>query len=174
MIEHEKTYLLARLPDGLEECEHKEITDIYYPKDSNKPKLRLRRSGERCELTKKVIVDDDASQQEEHTVPLTREEFQALSEAPGKKVEKTRYYYPFQGRTAEIDVFGGDLRGLAVTEFEFEDENDKKYFERPDFCLAEVTYEDFIAGGQLAGASYEDLKGELSRFSYQEIRLTTR
>ena len=31
MDEIEKTYLVKNLPEGLEDCKHKEIYDIYFP-----------------------------------------------------------------------------------------------------------------------------------------------
>jgi len=63
-------------------------------------------------------------------------------------------------------VFEDGLGGLVVVDFEFESENEKESFEMPDFCLAEVTQETFIAGGVLAGKDYSDIKGELDRFDY--------
>ena len=174
MIEHEQTYLLARLPEGLERCDREQMTDVYFPVSSANPKLRLRKSGDRHGLTKKSVIGEDASQQEERTIPLTEEEFETLTQAPGKTVKKTRYYYPYKGKTMEIDVFRGDLQGLALAELEFDEEASKASFARPDFCLADVTHEDFIAGGRLAGKAYEDLEEELARFGYEKIRLTRR
>jgi len=35
--------------------------------------------------------------------------------------------------------------------------------------LADVTPEEFIAGGMLAGKRYEDVKGDLNRYKYKKI-----
>ena len=43
-------------------------------------------------------------------------------------------------------------------------EEEKNKFGMPDFCLADVTQEDFIAGGYLAGKGYVDIEKELERF----------
>ncbi len=39
----------------------------------------------------------------------------------------------------------------------------------PDFCLVEVTQEDFVAGGMLCGKSYEDIKADLDRYGYTKL-----
>lgn len=39
----------------------------------------------------------------------------------------------------------------------------------PDFCLAEVTEEDFIAGGVICGKTYADVAPELARFGYEKL-----
>ena len=75
------------------------------------------------------------------------------------------------GSKAELDVFTGKLAGLVLIDFEFDSLDAKASFTPPDFILADVTQEDFIAGGLLAGKSYEDIAPELARFSYQRLHL---
>ena len=170
MIELEKTYLAKSLPDNLKECKSKEIIDVYIPKSSVHPTLRLRKNGDKFELTKKEPVDGDVSRQEEQTIVLTEEEFNDLDKhLDGKRVSKIRYFYDYEGRTAEIDVFQEDLTGLVVVDFEFTDPKDKDDFEMPDFCLADITPEEFIAGGMICGKTYEDIKEDLERFGYQKL-----
>ncbi|MBW2972725.1 hypothetical protein KY359_06845 [Candidatus Woesearchaeota archaeon] len=169
MIELEKTYLAKKLPEGLAECRKKEIIDIYIPKSHPHPKLRIRKNGDRYEMTKKEPVADDASQQEEQTIILTEEEFSSLTKLDGKKTHKIRYHYPYEGRMAEIDVFQGALKGLIVIDFEFDTEEDKDAFMMPDFCLADVTHEQFIAGGMVCGRSYEDIADDLNRYHYSKL-----
>src|SRR5438270_12801310 len=112
MIELEKTYLAKYLPEGLTKSPSKELIDIYIPRERVHPLLRLRKNGDKYEITKKVKVsENDASRQIEHTIPLDNEEFSAFSMVDGKKIRKTRYYYPFNGQTAEIDVFQDRLSG---------------------------------------------------------------
>jgi len=69
-LELEKTFLVKKLPLDLFDAKSKEIIDIYFPKDSLHPKLRLRKNGDNFELTKKELVKDDASEQIEHTIAL--------------------------------------------------------------------------------------------------------
>jgi CYTH domain-containing protein len=174
MIELEKTYLAKSPPKGLKDCKSKEIIDIYVPRSSEHPVLRIRKNGEKFEVTKKYPVwEGDSSVMHEHTIPLTEGEFNILKSAEGKKVSKIRYYYPLDnGRlTAEIDVFQEALKGLVLVDVEFVKEAEKEAFEMPDFCLAEVTQEEFIAGGMLCGRSYDDIEKSLAKFGYKKLFL---
>lgn len=172
MIELERTYLAKSLPAGLKTCRSREIIDIYIPESSDHPKLRLRKSGDDYELTKKEPVDDsDASHQSEQTIRLTEAEFRALSKLEGRKTHKVRYYYEHDGRIAEFDVFQGPLKGLVVVDFEFSHAEEKDAFRMPDFCLADVTQEYFIAGGVICGRKYEDVAHHLDRFGYRKLSI---
>ncbi|MBW2999731.1 hypothetical protein KY339_03585 [Candidatus Woesearchaeota archaeon] len=171
MIELEKTYLAKSIPPGLKDCKSKEIIDIYVPKSSEHPKLRIRKNGSKFEMTKKEPVDTDASHQEEQTIILTEAEFNEFMKLDGKKTHKIRYYCDYEGRTAEIDVFQGALKGLIVVDFEFETPEERDSFEMPDFCLVEVTQEQFIAGGMICGKTYEDVEEDLKRFDYVKLFL---
>lgn len=170
MRELERTYLAKRIPEGLARCRSKEIIDIYIPKSDSHPKLRIRKNGDKYEMTKKTPVDSkDASHQEEQTIILNEAEFNALSKLEGKRTHKIRHYYPCNGRTAEIDVFQSDLKGLVLVDVEFETEKEKDAFEMPEFCLAEVTQETAFAGGMLCGKSYKDVEKDLKRFNYSKL-----
>lgn len=172
MIEIEKTYLVGEIPQGLENCDFKEMVDVYFPASSDHPRLRIRKNGDKFEMTKKCpVVEGDASCQKEHTIPLTQEEFDVLSGVEGKKVRKMRYDYDFDGMKCEIDVFQDDLEGLVVVDFEFEVDDEKNSFEMPDFCLADVTQEEFVAGGMVCGKCYEDIEKDLEKFDYKKLFL---
>ncbi len=172
MIELEKTYLAKVLPEGLLKCDYKEIIDIYIPTNSVHPTLRIRKNGDKYEITKKEPVEDDPSHQNEETTTLTADEFEEMnSKLEGKRVHKLRHYYPFQGKTAEVDVFQGKLLGLVVIDFEFDTIAEKDSFSMPDFCLADVTQEEFIAGGMVCGKSYSDIEKNLERFDYKKLLL---
>jgi adenylate cyclase len=171
MIELEKTYLANELPDGLKDCKFKEIIDIYIPKSSEHPKLRLRKNGAKYELTKKEPVNDgDASEQREQTIILTQTEFNALNQQiEGKRVRKLRYYYKYDGIIAEFDIFQDLLKGLVVVDFEFKTIEEKNNFKMPKFCLTDITQEVFVAGGMVCGKSYEDIKNNLEEFNYKKL-----
>ncbi len=170
MIELEKTYLAKYLPDSLKNCEFKEVIDIYLPANSAHPKMRLRKNGDSYEITKKERVNEnDASEQKEYTINLTADEFAALSQVRGKKVRKIRYDLETNNRLAEVDVFQDDLAGLVLVDFEFESSLEKDNFKMPDFCLADVTQEDFVAGGMLCGKKYANIESFLFKYGYQKI-----
>lgn len=170
MVELELTYVAKSLPDGFENLKNKEVFDIYIPSTVAHPVLRIRKNGDAYEITKKQPIDDgDRSEQLEQTIPLTAEEFAELSQLPGKRVRKIRYYLPWQGHMAELDVFQDDLKGLVLVDFEFKTVEEKQSFVMPDFCLADVTQDDLVAGGSLAGKSYADIQAGLEGYNYSAL-----
>ncbi len=170
MEELELTYLAKELPNGLKNARSKEMLDIYIPASSAHPTLRIRKIGERLEITKKQpIKEGDASHQLETTIPLTKEEYAELSRLAGKRVEKIRYYYEESNVNYEIDVFRGGLEGLVVVDVEFDSHEKKVAFKAPGWCLVEITQEEFIAGGMLCGKDYSDIGEKLKKFGYKKL-----
>ena len=164
MEELELTYLVKELPD-LKSVPSKEMLDIYLPSTQEHCHLRIRKIGEKLEITKKEpVTGTDSSHQLEITIPLTSAEYAELSTLPGKRVGKTRYYYTEAGVDHEIDIFTGDLHGLVLVDVEFDTKENKSAFAKPSWCLAEVTQEKFLAGGMLAGRKYEDIESRLETF----------
>jgi CYTH domain-containing protein len=172
MIELERTFLAKYLPEGLKECKKKEILDIYIPKSEHHPILRIRKSGDKYEITKKQPVDGvDSTEQIEETIPLTEQEYNDLAQLEGKRSHRFRYYYPYKNQIAEIDIFLDDLKGLVWIDFEFETKEEKDAFEMPDFCLVDVSQEVFIAGGMICGKKYEELEKNLNEHNYKKLSL---
>lgn len=182
MLELENTYLIKDLPkDFLEDYKNntnniiiwnKEIIDIYIPYNSKHPKIRLRKNWEIYELTKKEpILYWDASIQNEQTIILTKEEFLVFSKIQWKKVEKIRYFYKYNWNIAEIDIFKWNLKWLIVVDFEFKTEEEKNNFKIPDFCLVDITQDEFIAWWKIAWKKYIDLKNILDIYNYNSIFL---
>lgn len=168
--EFELTYLIKEIPDGVFSSPSKEILDIYLPSTSKHPILRLRKSGDKYEITKKQPVSaTDSSHQTENTIPLTEGEFTELSTLSGKRVHKIRYYYYENGIDYEVDVFQDKLHGLIVVDVEFSSNEEKARFISPSWVLADVTQEKFIAGGMVCGKSYNDISDKLMEFGYQKI-----
>lgn len=168
-LELERTYLLTKIPKGLKSCKFVEIIDLYIPASIAHPNMRIRKKGDKLEITKKVPNNNDASNQTEHTIPLSEEEYNALLKVPGKKLRKLRYYYPVDEKTAEIDVFQDELEGLIVVDFEFLSLEEKDKFSAPDFCSEDITQEEFIAGGYLAGKSYTEIENNLKEYNYKKL-----
>ncbi len=169
-LEFEKTYLLKTVPSDLTNCDSIVIEDRYVPQSVDHPVLRLRRYGDWLGLTKKYPVQgSDSSTQYEHTIVLNPDEYAALAGLPAKTFVKRRYYYPLGRVTAEIDVYQGQLQGLATVDVEFATEDDKQSFLPPDFCGPDVTQDSLIAGGMLAGKSYNDIADGLAAYGYEKI-----
>lgn len=169
-LEIEKTYLLAYLPEELVNLEPVELMDIYIPESSFHPKLRLGKRGNVYEITKKKLKSEsDMSVQIEETIPLEKYEFEALSFSSKKKIRKLRYSFKSKESKVDIDLFLDDLFGLGIADFEFESKVERDRFTAPDFVLADVTNEKFIAGGLLAGKTYEDIMPFLKKFSFKKL-----
>jgi len=170
-IELERTFLLKNIPAGLEKCKSIEIIDIYIPKSARHPVLRIRKKGDVFEITKKYpLVEKDSSEQGEYSISLTKEEFEEFSKIKGKRFRKDRYFYLFNGKTAEIDIYLDDLQGLGVVDFEFSSRQEKDSFRIPDFCLVDVTQEEVFAGGLLVGKKYSDIEPFLKKYNYKKIK----
>jgi CYTH domain-containing protein len=172
MVELELTYLAKTLPTNLKDCPSKRIVDLYVDNGTDHSDLRIRQSGDKYEITRKVPVEGtDSSKQLETTIVLNEVEFESFSKTTSRRVGKRRYFFDYNGRTAEFDVFEGDLDGLVVIDFEFEEEKEKDSFKMPVFCLAEITQEKFIAGGVLAGKTFSDIESDLKKFNYSKLAL---
>ncbi|MFC1598602.1 hypothetical protein ACFL2U_01130 [Patescibacteria group bacterium] len=170
-IEYENTYLMKFVPKDLILAEYIEIIDIYIPRKTTHPRLRIRKRENRYEICKKFPVKPgDGSEQHEFTIPLDGNEFDELNtNLKGKRARKYRYLYKHENRIAEIDVFQDDLNGLISVDFEFDNENDKNQFIMPNFCLVDVTQETAIAGGMLVGKSYSDIAPILDKYNYKPL-----
>lgn len=172
MEEFELTYLIKEFPNGLLSSSSKEMLDIYIPSTAAHPSLRIRKNGEKVEITKKQPVKEgDASHQLETTIPLVLSEYGELSELIGKRVQKTRFYYQNNGINYEVDVFRRDLEGLVLVDVEFDSLDKKSSFIPPSWVLADVTQESFIAGGMLCGKKYSDIEEQLEKFNYKKLKI---
>lgn len=169
-IEYEKTYLAKRLPEGLASARSVVIRDVYVPETARHAVLRLRAKDDSYVITKKTILHGtDSSIMNEETIPLSTEEYQALASCSKKEFVKRRHFMKIEGHDAEVDVFEEKLKGLVIIDFEFPSEKEKQQFVMPDICLADVTQEEGIAGGILAGKSYEDIESLLKSYQYERI-----
>jgi len=73
-------------------------------------------------------------------VELDEERFAALwALTEGRRIEKRRHELAVAGRTAELDLYEGDLDGLATVEVEFPSEGEADGFEPPGWFGDELT-----------------------------------
>ncbi|HYG84205.1 MAG TPA: hypothetical protein VD907_04950 [Verrucomicrobiae bacterium] len=169
-LELELTYLAKYFPEDIATNPSEIVEDIYIPEDRDHASLRVRRKGSNYEITKKEPVDGtDSSRQNEHTIPLVEDEYLALARCSKKIAKKRRYYTEINGYKAEIDVFQDNLAGLVLIDFEFDSDAAMRQFTPPDICLADVSQEAFIAGGKLAGKTYQDIQAQLETYNYQPL-----
>lgn len=169
-IELERTFLAKELPPNLDASPQKQMLDIYLPSSAAHPTLRVRKIGDKIEITKKEpVAVDDRTILEENTIPLREDEYEELSQLPGKRVQKTRYYYTENGRVYEIGVFEGDLKGLVLVDVEFKSVEEMRNFTPPAWILVEIQETNFLAGGVLCGKKYSDIGSKLAEYGYTRI-----
>lgn len=158
MLEIEKRYLVNQLPE-LSACKHVDMIDVYIPEVSSHAKLRARKIGEKFELTKKTRKNEGEKYiMVEQTIDITPEEFAFLYEKSTRRIEKTRYYYPYERHTIEIDVFRGKHDGLIIAEVEFDNENTLNSFQPAPFLTREISDTEHLAGGVLSGKTLKEIK----------------
>ena len=94
----------------------------------------------------------ETSSREEFETELSRESYELLlKKHEGAVIEKTRYVIRRpDGLTEEIDIFEGELKGLAYLEIEFETEGQALAFPAPAWVTREVTFEKGYTNGALA------------------------
>ena len=143
-MEIEKKFLVKRLPDHLTQFEKKEIEQGYL---CSGPIVRIRKSNEDYILTykSKEGISKElkrlAKVCNEVELPLTKDSYEHLREkVDGYLIGKTRYLIPLEnGRTAELDVFHGQLEGLVIVEVEFPDVQAIYDFKAPDWFGEDVS-----------------------------------
>jgi adenylate cyclase len=161
-IEKESTYLLNSIPTNLTDWKKEYTKDTYLPPDAEHPMIRLRKRGEKLFMTKKYPkVAGDFSTMIEETINLLDYEYTFLEKSlVGNVLEKTRFSKKFDGYTIEIDEYLGQLAPLKVMDIEWDDE--VKNIDLSAFDIKkEITQQNNLAAGNLAGKSYEEIEKHL-------------
>jgi adenylate cyclase len=149
LMEIERKFLVSELPD-LAGREPVAIEQGYLAlaDDRGGAEVRLRRAGH---LTFLTVKSAGGLVRAEEEIELDGERFDALWPlTEGRRLEKERYSIDHGERTIELDVYGGELSGLAVTEVEFPDEGSAAEFEPPDWFGEEVTEDEGFRNEWLA------------------------
>ncbi len=166
-VERERRFLLRELPAGLKLSDaHTQITDNYIT--GTRLRLRKVRVPETNEWTLKLTqkhapAPPDFSRTLITNIYLNQYEYEVLSVFEGNELRKNRYPYEHEGRKYSIDVFLGDLRGLILTETDFETDAEMDNFTPPPFAHADVTRDETFTGARLVELTADDLRGELKR-----------
>lgn len=164
-IELERRFLISEIPDDFIDPKEERVVDHYIPISSDHCQVRIRCQGEKREFTKKSPVnEDDLSTMMEINVPLSKEEYDALMQVPGRTVSKFRIRTLVQCAIAEFGRFEDELEGLKLLDIEFQNEQDMKRFKTPSYIVAEVTNDKRFAGGELCGKTFEDIKPALAEY----------
>jgi len=148
-IERKFALDISKIPYDLSKLDIYELTQSYI---SFSPEIRIRNVSD-CMyfLTVKAAVDDEGMIREERNFWITKEEYTKLSaKTEGNVIYKTRYQGVDNGVAFAIDIYKGDLKGLAVYEVEFATEEEANKFSPPDWVGKDVTSDKRYKNGNLA------------------------
>lgn len=170
--ELERTFLPSALPAGVLTSRSKVIVDTYLPLGAEHSLLRLRQSGDTYEITKKEVIGEGVGKQRvEHTIKLTKDEYDSFATVQGMRVAKTRYYYEEGGHTYEVGVYDEALKGLVIVDIEFQTLGDMEAFSKPEWLLTEVSHVKELRAGMLCRSTYADVAPILETLGYSSINV---
>ena len=152
-VEIEKKWLIDKdnIPFELSAVQH--VVEIEQTYLSFSPEMRVRRynSGESFEFTVKSNLRNDGLARDETNIAITEDEYNDLiKKKEGNTIHKTRYQFLYEGQIIAIDIFHGDLDGLAYMEIEFPDFSAAEKYQTPDWVIADVTADIRYKNGHLA------------------------
>lgn len=168
MSEVERKFLLSEPPSGLERRDRIEIEQGYLALDDG-AEVRVRLAGAEGTVTAK---SGSGLEREEVEVEVDAERARELLDSCGSdRLRKRRHLVPLgDGLCAEVDVYGGELEGLAVVEVEFPDAGRAAAFAPPRWFGRELTGEAAFANRSLATRGMPELVGTAGRS--RDYRLT--
>ncbi len=134
MPEIERKFRVAQVPPDL--GDGAPLRQAYVALDGE-VEVRVRSDGADHVLTVKAGRGLERTEVE---VPVDAGAFAELwAVAGGRHLEKTRHRIDLGCRTAELDLYGGGLAGLAVVEVEFPSRQEADAFQPPAWFGAELT-----------------------------------
>lgn len=150
--EIEKKWLIrvSDIPYDLSKADKYEIVQTYL---NFSPEIRVRNiNNTEYILTTKCDTAIKGLVREEHEYLITEEEYNnLLTKKEGNTIYKTRYRFKDENNIEmEIDIFSGDLEGLAYLEIEFVNIESAEKYQTPDWVVKDVTYDLNYKNGYLA------------------------
>lgn len=151
-LEIERKWLIDpnNIPYDLNSCKKTKIEQSYI---NFSPVIRIRNIDDNeYILTIKSKTLEEGLVREEYECSLTKDEYdKLLSKKEGNTISKIRYFLKEEdGLTREIDIFLGDLEGLAYLEIEFLDLESAQNFETPNWVIKDVTADPLYKNSCLA------------------------
>ena len=151
-VEIERKWLIDvnKIPFDLSGVEVTEIEQTYI---CFEPEIRVRKldNGKAYTFTVKSNMTMNGLIRDEIDYSINEEEYNNLvCKKEGNTIYKTRYQFLENGYLYAIDIFKGDLAGLAYLEIEFENKELAESFETPDWVIKDVTDDIRYKNGHLA------------------------
>src|SRR5258708_28720715 len=114
--EIERVFKVRQVPKDITRYPSENIVQGYLAIDANGAEVRLRKIGERYFETYK---GSGRLQRRELEIELNHDQFNTLwPGTEGRRIEKIRYQIDDAGQKIELNVFRGNLEGLALAEVE--------------------------------------------------------
>ena len=139
-IEIEKKWLIDKdkIKYDLSEAKVYEIEQTYI---NFSPEIRIRRVNDtQFSFTLKYNMTSDGLVRDELDFLIDEKQYNELKpKQVGNTVYKTRYKLLKDGQVIAIDIFKGDLEGLAYMEIEFASIEEANLYETPDWVIKDVT-----------------------------------
>ncbi len=172
----ERTFLMQKLPEPLtRSSEHLQFFDNYI--ENTRMCLRTIREPKSDDYTyileqKYPANAKDLSVCNLSRIYLNEAEHQAFEQFEGREIKKNertetnelrfnRYFYDYQGKQVEIDVYlGKDIWGLIIGRISFDDFSEMQAFETPVFSELEITQNKLFFQENLIGKTFEEVQSE--------------
>ena len=140
-IEIEKKWLID--PQNINyDLSDAKVYDIEQTYINFSPEMRVRRvnDGKQYSFTLKRNMTEDGLQRDEVDFLITEDEYNNLvKKKEGKTIYKTRYKIMDKNQVIAIDIFKGELEGLAYMEIEFTSVEEANSYETPNWVIKDVT-----------------------------------
>lgn len=151
-VEIEKKWLIRKddIPYDLSKAEKTVIEQTYI---SFEPEMRVRKlnDGQMYTTAVKTNMTTDGMVRDEEEYVISKEEYDILVQnKQGNTIYKTRYQFLDRGDVIAIDIFSGDLEGLAYMEVEFTSKEEADKYEEPVWAVKDVTDDKNYKNGYLA------------------------
>lgn len=151
-LEIEKKWIIDKnkIPFELSNAEIFEIEQTYI---CFSPEIRVRKinKGEQYSFAVKTNMTDNGLVRNEMEENITEEEYNSLiKKKEGNTIYKTRYQFLHENNVYAIDIFKGELEGLAYLEIEFSSKEEADEFASPDWVIKDVTNDIRYKNGFLA------------------------
>ena len=159
-LENERRFLVRReVVEALALSRPRLIKDRYLAGG----RLRLRTitdqaTGAREFKLCKKYGSSDAVSEPIVNIYLSQAEHAAFAILPGVEIAKRRCLVEHAGRGFSLDLFLGDLEGLAMCEAEAATREDILAVAFPPWAAVEITADPFFSGASLAGAAPADVR----------------
>ena len=130
-----------------------EVYDIQQTYICFDPEMRVRNynNGVSYEFTMKTNMTKDGLIRDEVNIDINKEQYDNLiKKKEGNTIHKTRYQFYDKGEIIAIDIFHGDLDGLAYMEIEFASKEESDNYKEPDWVIKDVTDDINYKNGHLA------------------------